>query len=58
MRFSDQFSVDFFCKEDNVNSTLIRQKAKRIFNILKASLYWCLFSQKINLMLKFMISME
>jgi hypothetical protein len=32
-------------KGDHVNSTLIRQNVKRIFN-LKARLYWCSFIQK------------
>jgi hypothetical protein len=31
-------------KGDNVNSKLIRKKAKRIFVNLKVSLYQCLFS--------------
>jgi hypothetical protein len=33
-------------KGDNVNSKLIRKKAKRIFYKLKVSLYQCLFTKK------------
>jgi hypothetical protein len=44
-------------KGDNVNFILIRQKAKRIFDKLN-SLSWCLFTQKISLVLKFITSLE
>jgi hypothetical protein len=35
-------------KGDNVNSAVLRQKAKRIFDNIKASLYWCLFARNMS----------
>jgi hypothetical protein len=45
-------------ERDHVNSTLMMQKAKRMFDTLKASLHWCLFTKKIRLVLKYMTSLE
>jgi hypothetical protein len=35
----------------NVNSTLISKKAKRIFDNLRARLYWCLFTREMSFLL-------
>jgi hypothetical protein len=53
----EQLLTSIFDQGDNANSTHIRQKAKTVFNNLKASLYWCLFIQKMCFVLKFMASL-
>jgi hypothetical protein len=45
-------------KGNNVTSTVIRKKAKMILDSSKASLHWCLFAWKMNLMLMFLTTIE
>jgi hypothetical protein len=49
---------DQHANTDNLNSTSVIKNLNRIFDSFKANLYWWLFTQNMNLVLKFITFLE